>query len=223
MRYDLDTVCPRSTARARLSPHPCAHYVMASAQRIQRSNHVPGLTAVMLLLLLVAVLPVVSVGAQEVASPDGRNIEAIRIDGNDRFDDDTIRFYLSNRVGRPFDSATAQLDYMSLFNAAWFKNLVMRWEEGSEGGIVLIVEVEELPLLRQVVIAGTDKVKVDDFLERLGLLQQQIESDQPVNEQRLYENIEIMTLMLQGDEGLQFVQVDLQVIESELGAGVGDL
>ena len=193
---------------------------MASAQRIQRSNHVPGLTAVMLLLLLVAVLPVVSAGAQEVASPDGRNIEAIRIDGNDRFDDDTIRFYLSNRVGRPFDSALAQLDYMSLFNTAWFKNLVMRWEEGSEGGIVLIVEVEELPLLRQVVIAGTDKVKVDDFLERLGLLQQQIEIDQPVNEQRLYENIEIMTLMLQGDEGLQFVQVDLQVIESELGAGV---
>jgi len=194
---------------------------MTSAHRNQRSNHAPGLTAVMLvLLLLVAALPASTVGAQEVASADGRNVEEIHIVGNDRFDDDTIRFYLSTRVGRPFDTATAQLDYMSLFNTAWFKNLVMRWEEGSEGGIVVVVEVEELPLLRQVKIAGTDKVKVEDFLERLGLLQQQIEIDQPVNRQRLHENVEILILMLQGDEGLQFVQVDLQVIESELGGGV---
>ncbi len=194
---------------------------MTSAYSTRSSIHVPGLTAVLLVLaLLLTGLPASRAGAQEAGSPDGRNIEAIRIVGNDRFDEDTIRFYLSSRPGRPFDSATAQLDYMSLFNTAWFSNLVMRWEEGTEGGIVVVVEVGELPLLRQVKIAGTNKVRVDDFLERLGLLEQQIEIDQPVNEQRLHENIEILTLMLQGDEGLQFVQVDLEVIESDLGGGV---
>jgi len=194
---------------------------MTSAHCIQRSISVPGLTVgILLLSLVVAAFPARPLGAQEVASPEGRNIEAIRIEGNDRFDDDTIRFYLSSRPGRPFAGETAQLDYMSLFNTTWFSNLVMRWEEGTQGGIVLVVEVVELPLLRQVVIAGTDKVKVEDFVERLDLLEQSIPIDQPVNRQRLHENIEILTLMLQGDEGLQFVQVDLQVIESDLGGGV---
>ncbi len=194
---------------------------MTFVYRLQRSIHAPGLTtAVLLLALLVAAVTATPVAAQEVVAPDGRDVEAIRIEGNDRFDDDTVRFYLSSRPGRPFDNATAQLDYMSLFNTGWFSNLMMRWEEGTEGGIVMVVEVTELPLLRQVLIAGTDKVEVEDFVERLGLLELQIEIDQPVNTQRLHDNIEILTLMLQGDEGLQFVQVDLQVIESEFGSGV---
>jgi outer membrane protein insertion porin family len=172
-----------------------------------------------LLLVVLAVVPT-TVAAQEAALPDGRNIEEVRVVGNARFDDDTIRFYLSSRPGRPFDSATAQLDYMSLFNTAWFSNLLMRWEEGTEGGIVVVVEVEELPLLRQVKILGTDKVEVDDFMERLGLLEMMIEIDQPVDEQALHDNIEVLTLMLQGDQGLQFVQVEVEIPPSELGAGV---
>jgi outer membrane protein insertion porin family len=156
----------------------------------------------LLLSLLSVAVPASAAAPQESGLPDGRNIEAVRVEGNERFDDDTIRFYLSSRPGRPFDSATAQLDYMSLFNTAWFSNLVMQWEEGTAGGIVVVVEVKELPLLRQVKILGTDKVEVDDFMERL------------------YDNIEILSLMLQGDQGLQFVQVELEIPESELMGGV---
>ncbi len=172
------------------------------------------------LAVAMALAPPGVLAAQEAGSPDGRNIEEIRVVGNDRFDADTILFYLSSRAGRPFDSAIAQLDYMSLFNTQWFEDLVMRWEEGSDGGIVLVVEVNELPLLRQLKIEGTDKVRVEDFLERLGLLDMQIEIDQPVNVQQLHDNIEILTLMLQGDQGLQFVQVEVETPESDLGNGV---
>ena len=152
--------------------------------------------------------------------PTGRNIEEIRIIGNERFDSDTISFYMASRTGSPFDSNTAQLDYMSLFNTNWFHNLVMRWEEGSTGGIVLIVEVDELPLLRQIRIEGTSKVSVEDFSERLALVERTVTINDPIDEQLLRDNIEVLLFMLQGDDGLQFVQIDLEVLPSELGAGV---
>lgn len=179
----------------------------------------PVRRAIGVMLALAALLAATPAWAQQAAA-DGRNIESIEIRGNVRYDVETIRFYLSSRDGRPFDSATAELDYMSLFNTGWFSNLLMRWEEGSAGGIVVIIEVAEKPLLRQVKIAGTNKVEIEDFNERLVLLEREVVVDQPLDEQRLYDNIEILTLMLQGDEGLQFVQVDLELTDSELGAGV---
>ncbi len=165
-----------------------------------------------------------AVGSTQVAGtaqdPQGRIIEEIRITGTERFDTDTISFYMASRTGAPFDEATAQLDYMSLFNTNWFHNLVMSWEEGSAGGVVLIVEVDELPLLRQVLIEGTNKVKLQDFNERLNLIERSVRVNEPVDEQQLRENIEVLTFMLQGDDGLQFVQIDLEVEPSELGTGV---
>ncbi len=158
------------------------------------------------------------VGAAQ--DPQGRNIEEIRILGTERFDVDTISFYMASRTGAPFDWATAQLDYMSLFNTNWFRNLVMSWEEGSAGGVVLIVEVDELPLLRQVRIEGTEKVNLEDFNERLALVERSVAVNEPVDEQQLRENIEVLTFMLQGDDGLQFVEIDLEVAPSLLGPGV---
>ena len=158
--------------------------------------------------------------ATAARGPQGRNIEEIRIIGNERFDSDTISFYMASRAGAPFDSATAELDYMSLFNTNWFYNLVMSWEEGANGGIVLVVDVQELPLLRQVRIEGTGKVSLRDFVERLALIERSVVINDPVDEQLLRDNIEVLTFMLQGDDGLQFVQIDLEVVESELGAGV---
>ncbi len=152
--------------------------------------------------------------------PQGRNIEEIRIVGNDRFDTDTISFYMASRAGAPFDVATAELDYMSLFNTNWFHNVVMSWEEGTNGGVVLILEVDELPLLRQVRIEGTGKVSMQDFFERLALVERSVRINDPIDEQLLRDNIEVLTFMLQGDDGLQFVQIDLEVVPSELGAGV---
>lgn len=173
--------------------------------------------AVAVLLMLIALLVSGAAGAQQ--SADGRNVEEVRVVGNERLETETIRFYISTREGVPFDSETAQLDYMALLNTNWFRNLVMRWEEGTRGGVVVIVEVEEKPVLRQIVIEGTDKVKVEDFLERLQLMEQPIRFNEAVNEQQLQEAREVLVFMLQGDEGLNFVQVDLELVPSVAGSG----
>lgn len=159
-------------------------------------------------------------GEQAPAQAGGRMVEEVRIEGNSRIPDDTISFYLSTRPGQPFDHDTARLDYMALYNTGWFDNLVMRWEEGQAGGIVIVVEVRERPVLRQIRIEGTEKVDVQDFQERLELLDRNIQLNEAVDEQELRDAREVLTFMLQGDEGLQFVQVSLRL--EDVGSGVQD-
>lgn len=161
--------------------------------------------------------------ARQAAAGDagqGRTVEEIRIEGNSRIPDDTISFYLATRAGQPLDLEVAGLDYMALYNTGWFDNLVVRWEEGSAGGVVLIVEVDEKPVLREIRIEGTDKVEVDDFLERLELVDRAIQLNEAVDEQELRQAIEVMEFMLQGDAGLQFVQIDLEMVD--VGPGTQD-
>ena len=48
--------------------------------------------------------------------PQGRNVEAINVEGNKRLDAETILFFLATRVGAPYDWAQARQDFRSLLN-----------------------------------------------------------------------------------------------------------
>ncbi len=150
--------------------------------------------------------------------PQGRIVEEIRVIGNVRLDADTIRFFLASRPGAAFDWATARQDYLALYNTGWFRNLVMRWEEGTAGGVVLVIELEEKPLLREVRIEGTDKVKPDELFERMKLLDRPIVLNEAVDEKLLNDAIDVLQVMLQTDKGLQFVQIDLEIRSNPDGA-----
>ena len=153
-------------------------------------------------------------------APQGLIVEAVRISGNVSLDIDTIKFYLSTREGAPFDWTTAQLDFRALLNSNFFDDLTMRWEPGTSGGVVIILEVEERPLLRQVRIEGSDKVGQDELLERMEDLEMPVEIDRPIDRPAMRRAGDVLTTMLQGDEGLQFVQVAYSTQPSTLGAGV---
>lgn len=156
--------------------------------------------------------------AQGSAGAEGRNVEAIRIEGNVRLDTDTIGFFLATRVGAPFDFELAQQDYTALFNTDWFRNLVMYWEEGASGGVVLVIRVEEFPLLRSIIIEGTTKATPEDLIERLTLLELPVKLNDAINQQGLRNAVEVLQVMLQADKGLQFVQIELDIRTSEDGA-----
>ncbi len=153
-------------------------------------------------------------------APQGLIVEAIRIEGNVSLDIDTVKFYLSTREGAPFDWTTAQLDFRALLNSDFFDNLKMRWEPGTSGGVVIILELEERPLLRQIRIQGSDKVSQDNLLERMELLEMPVEIDRPIDRPAMRRAADVLTTMLQGDEGLQFVQVAYSAQTSTLGSGV---
>ena len=158
-------------------------------------------------------------GDSRQQAQQGRIVEAIEVIGNERVASNTVLFYMSTRVGAPFDVDTGGQDFRSLLNTGFFENLSMSWRDGEEGIIVEVV-VEELPLLRQIRIEGTEKVKPEQLLERLQQLEMPVRLDVPINMPDMRRVREVLMALLQGDEGLQFVQVDLDTEPSQLGAGV---
>ncbi len=155
--------------------------------------------------------------SQAPQEPQGRSVEAIRVEGNVRLDDATIGFFLAIRAGAAFDWETAQQDYMALYNTLWFRNLIMRWEEGEHGGVIVVIEVDEFPLLSAVRIEGTGAVDTDELFERMELLDRTLTLQEPVNESLLRDAKDILRVMLQSDKGLQFVQIDMALEESADG------
>jgi len=67
--------------------------------------------------------------------------------------------------------------------------------------------VLERPILRDIRFEGTENGDKDDLLERMELLEIPIALDQPIDRRRMSRAAGVLTAMLQGEEGLQFVQV----------------
>jgi outer membrane protein insertion porin family len=156
---------------------------------------------------------------QQAEPPQGEIIEAILVDGNVGIEDDTVLFFLESRVGAAFNWETARRDYRSLLNSGFFDDIVMRWRPGTSG-IVIEIEVRERPRLRRIRIEGSDSVSPDDLTERMELLEIPVTLDEPLDMQTMRQAEEVLKTMLQGEEGFQYVQVDLTIEDSMEGGGV---
>jgi outer membrane protein insertion porin family len=155
-----------------------------------------------------------------VQAPQGETIRRIEVRGNEAYGSETVQFFMTLREGESFDWATAQGDFRTLLNSDFFDDIQMTWEK-VDGGIDIIVTVQERALLRAIRIEGSDKVDADGLLERMDLLELPVTLDQPIDRQRMRLAGDVLTTMLQGDEGLQFVQVSYsQQMSAEQGTGV---
>ncbi len=143
---------------------------------------------------------------QQVEAPQGEIIREIRVDGNTFLEDETVQFFLSFVEGDAFDWATAQQNFRTMLNSDFFDDIKMSWERVS-GGIRIRLDVLERPILRDIRFEGTENGDKDDLLERMELLEIPIALDQPIDRRRMSRAEEVLTAMLQGEEGLQFVQV----------------
>ncbi len=151
--------------------------------------------------------------------PQGENIVAVRVEGNEAYEDETVTFFLQMRPGVPFDWATASNDFRTLLNSDFFDDIQMSWQR-VEGGVEVVIQVVERPILRAIRITGTEKGDADALTERMELLEMPITLDQPIDRQQMQRAAEVLTTMLQGDEGLQFVQVDYAEQPAQQGSGV---
>ena len=144
---------------------------------------------------------------QQVEAPQGEIIREIGVDGNTSLEDETVKFFLSFVEGDAFDWGTAQQNFRTMLNSDFFDDIKMSWER-VDGGVGIRLEVIERPILRDIRFEGTEDGDKDDLLERMELLEMPIALDQPIDRRRMSRAEEVLTLMLQGEEGLQFVQVN---------------
>lgn len=121
-----------------------------------------------------AVSPVAPPGGPQVAPPAaapaappvpaalpplaGGVIQSIQVVGNQRIEAGTIRSYLVVRPGDPFDPDRLDRSVKTLFSTGLFKNVQL-----SRQGNVLIVNVEENPLINKVAIEGNHRLSDDQI------------------------------------------------------------
>ncbi|MHB1674534.1 MAG: outer membrane protein assembly factor BamA [Acidobacteriaceae bacterium] len=143
--------------------------------RIRRFRRTVQVLAVVLLFLGIgftawaqsdAQSPLQSVApASEASTPQGSIVSEIRVIGNRRIPKETILARIFSHVGDPYDSATVERDFNSLWNTGYFENVQIN-RETTPKGVILTIIVRERPTIREINYKGLSSVSQSDVLDR---------------------------------------------------------
>jgi outer membrane protein insertion porin family len=101
------------------------------------------------------------------AQQNQRLVESVDITGNRRLRKDDILYYVQTRAGDPFSEQQVQRDLQTILALGFFDKTATRvlTEEGARGGINVIFEVKELPIIRDLQFEGLKSVPESDVLK----------------------------------------------------------
>src|SRR5918993_2650317 len=96
-----------------------------------------------------------------------RLVESVDITGNRRLRKDDVLYYVQTRAGDPFNEAQVQRDLQAILALGFFDKTSTRvlTEEGARGGVNVIFEVSELPIIRDLQFEGLKSVPESDVLK----------------------------------------------------------
>jgi len=113
-----------------------------------------------------------------------QRIEEIRIVGNRRIPESTVRYYIQSKEELLYDERQALDDYNTLLNTNFFADAKVKRMEG-ENGVILIFEFVERPLIRTVEYEGMKSFKESDVLERFRDMRVALSVDSPFDPAKL--------------------------------------
>lgn len=101
------------------------------------------------------------------AQQSQRLVESVDITGNRRLREDDILYYVQTRAGDPFNEQQVQRDLQAILALGFFDKTATRvlTEEGARGGVNVIFEVRELPIIRDLQFEGLSSVAESDVLK----------------------------------------------------------
>ena len=101
------------------------------------------------------------------AQTQQRLVENVDIIGNRRLRKDDILYYIQTRPGDVYNEETVQRDYQTLLSLSFFDKTATRvlTENGPRGGVNIIFEVKELPIIRDMTFEGLHTVQESDVLK----------------------------------------------------------
>ena len=105
--------------------------------------------------------------AQQTPPQQQRIVENVDIIGNRRLRKDDILYYIQTRPGDPYNVDQVQRDYQTLLSLNFFDKTATRvlTENGPRGGVNIIFEVKELPIIRDLTFEGLHSVQESDILK----------------------------------------------------------
>ncbi|HEY0324244.1 MAG TPA: outer membrane protein assembly factor BamA [Pyrinomonadaceae bacterium] len=101
------------------------------------------------------------------ASAQQRVVEAVDVRGNRRNRDEDLLYYVQTRPGDVFNPEQAQRDLQALLALNFFDkvNASVTTEEGTRGGVIVVFNVKELPIIRDIQFEGLKSVQESDVLK----------------------------------------------------------
>jgi outer membrane protein insertion porin family len=116
---------------------------------------------------LVLLASIASVPRPTFAQQNQRLVESVDITGNRRLRKDDILYYVQTRPGDPYNEQQVQRDLQAVLALGFFDKTKTRvlTEEGARGGINVIFEVSELPIIRDLQFEGLKSVPESDVLK----------------------------------------------------------
>ncbi len=94
-------------------------------------------------------------------------VENVDIQGNRRLRDEDLLYYIKTRPGDVYDPAALERDLKELLSLNFFDKTATRVliEDGIRGGVNVIFEVRELPIIRDLVFKGAKALQESDILK----------------------------------------------------------
>ena len=94
-------------------------------------------------------------------------VESVDIQGNRRLRDEDLIYYIKTRAGDTYDPASLERDLKELLSLNFFDKSKCRvlTEEGIRGGVNVIFEVKELPIIRDLQFKGAKVIAESDILK----------------------------------------------------------
>src|SRR5215212_3902627 len=94
-------------------------------------------------------------------------VETVDIQGNRRLRDEDLIYYIRTRPGDVYDPAALERDLQELLSLNFFDKTATRvlTTEGVRGGVNVIFEVKEWPIIRDLQFTGLKAVQESDVLK----------------------------------------------------------
>ncbi|NNE67236.1 MAG: outer membrane protein assembly factor BamA [Pyrinomonadaceae bacterium] len=103
----------------------------------------------------------------ESAKPSQQLVESVDIQGNRRLRDEDLLYYIRTRAGDTYSAAALERDLKELLSLSFFDKTATRvlTEPGIRGGVNVIFEVVELPIIRDLQFEGAKSLQESDILK----------------------------------------------------------
>lgn len=126
-----------------------------------------GLVLLCFTILALPTLAVTNGGANNTSAAAQQVVEGVDIQGNRRLRDEDLLYYIKTRPGDVYDPASLERDLRELLSLNFFDKTATKvlTEPGVRGGVNVIFEVRELPIIRDMQFTGLKAVPESDVLK----------------------------------------------------------